>query len=958
MTRFRLGAIQDFGNLIDSLGASGRPVLFVLDTFEEVQWRSDEYVAAIWRLLEDIQQVIDRLRVCVSGRGQVPGRATEDLALTGLDEEASIGYLRARGVTDLAVARALANQMKGNPLSLKLAAELYEREGFKGGRLDIETREWFVLRVDDANIQRQLHRRILGHIHDERVRQLADPGLVLRRITPELILHVLAGPCHLDIRTDAEARVLFDELRREVALVTVVSDGMLEHRPDLRRLMLDSLEKDDPRTVRTIRELAVAWYESRPASPAERGEEIYHRLALGQDPEVIDARWLTGVEPYLMSALPEFHGARLAYLSLRLNLEVSEETRRLAEVEDWERIVERKARDLLAQGKPGEVLSLLAPRGDRTETSPLFGLEATALVQLGRWPDSLTVLDRGIESALAVTARQQVLDLTLQQVEVALAWAVPPKQLANRLEQGRRLEQLGEGSLAPADRLNVVAHQLALWRETRRPGPDIAGLERELRRTFDAVPDEILTENPVPARWAASVFPAAEDAGRLARVLRACGWPRADEPALRQAGAAIAQIDLRLSTDKGIGPGAVAREFGIPERDSLTATWSDFLLTSNDYDAGDVLRRLLDGTVGVVPDELVTALAIVMRSALGAWTRAPEAPEEVTSKRPRYRASAQVRRDLARVLASAYPSDDSLRGFLRQGLDRSSDSMVRQGSDPLSAWQSVIETAHQQGWLDVLVARALEASPQKASLPELAELAGQLGLSTLASADQGRLAAIERQVCRVEDGSRLLGTGFLVGADLLLTADHVLGSQWHGSALLAGVLLRFDLTTGLGNQVVTGGTLFGLDEVVFRNAELDYALLRVGGSPGVQPIGGNLGPGGALRRWIDVSDPPDIGPGSQLVMVGYARERPPAPTLDRGAVVAVRDTSVVYAIQSEPGSSGAPCFTQELELVALNTRRSDGPAVPRGASEGVLVSAVRRDLSDQGFGHLLGTLFA
>jgi hypothetical protein len=962
-TRFRLGAVRDFGNLIDSLGVSGRPVLFVLDTFEEVQWRSDEYVAAIWRLLEDLQQVIDRLRVCVSGRGQVLGRATEDLALTGLDEEASIGYLRARGVTDPAVARALADQMKGNPLSLKLAAELYEREGLKGGRLDIETREWFVLRVDDANIQRQLHRRILGHIHDERVRQLADPGLVLRRITPELILHVLAGPCHLDIRTDTEARVLFDELRREVALVTVVGDGVLEHRPDLRRLMLDSLEKDDPRTVRTIRELAVAWYESRPASPAERGEEIYHRLALGQDPEVIDGRWLAGVEPYLMSALPEFHGARLAYLSLRLNLEVSAETQRLAEVEDWERIVERKARDLLARGQPGEVLSLLASRGDRTEVSPLFGLEATALAQLDRWPDSLTVLDRGIESALAATARQQVLDLTLQQVEVALAWAVPPKQLADRLEQGRRVERLSVGSLAPADRLNVVAHQLALWREIRRPRPDIAELEDELRRTFDAVPDEMLSENPVPARWAASVFPDAEDAGRLARVLRACGWPRADEPSLRQAGAAIAQIDLRLSAERRVGPGALAREFGIPERDSLTATWSDFLLTSSDYAVDDVLRRLLDGTADAAPDELVAALAIVMRSALGAWMRAPAAPSATTPSRPRQRASEQVRRDLAEALASEFPTDEALRTLLRQGLDRSYDSIVPSGTGLKPAVYALVTTAYEQGWLELLVTRAREAYP--ASVP-LARVAGQLGLSSLVSGDPGsatdtweeQLAAIERQICRVESGDLLLGTGCLVGADLVLTADHVLESLWHGSLSPAGIVLRFDLTTGLRSQIVTEGALFTLGEIVSRNSELDYALMRVHGSPGVQPIGGGTGPGGTIRRWIDVADPPDIRPGSVLVMVGYARKRPPTLTLDTGEVVVLGDDSMAYTIRSEPGSSGAPCFTQELALVALNTRRADAPDVPRAASAGVLVSAVLRDLRGQGLGHLLGQALA
>lgn len=969
MARFRAAAVRDFGNLIGSLGADDEPVLFVLDTFEEVQWRSEEYVKAIWRLLEDLQEVIDKLRVCVSGRGQIPGRETEDLPLTGLDEKASAGYLEARGVTDPAVAQALADQVKGNPLSLQLAAELYQREGLKGRKLDIETRGWFGLRVDDARIQRQLYHRLLGHIHDKTVRRLAYPGLVLRRITPDLILHVLATPCRLGISTDAEARALFDELRREVALVSLGRDGVLEHRPDLRRMMLESFEREEPRAVQAIRELAVAWYESRPPSAAERAEEIYHRLALGQDPRIINGRWLAGVEPYLMSALPEFHGAQLAYLQLRLNLAVSPETRQLAEIEDWERIVERQARDLLAQGRPGEGLSLLKSRDDRTEASPLFGLEATALAQLGHWVESFTVLDHGIESALAATARQQVLDLTLQQAEVALAWASPePLERETGRLPARRLEQLSGGSLPPADRLNVIAHRLALAREAGTPRSGIAELEHELRRTFDALPDEALSRDPVPARWAASVFQDARDAGRLARVLRISGWPRADEVAARQAAAAIARVDLRLSTDAGERPGMLARDAGIAERDSLTETWSDFLLTVSDVMVGDVLRRILQENTAAVPDGLVAAFAIVMRSALGAWMRAPAAPSAVTEKRPRSRLSAQVRGDLAAALASTFPSYDALRSLLRQGLDQSFDSIVAPGLPLRSAALSVVETAYDQGWLDLLITSALEAAP--ASVP-LAEAAGHVGLSSLVpdgsgaktattrglepGADlwAGQLAATARQVCRVEAGSSLLGTGCLVGADLVLTAYHVVEPLWHGSVSPSGITVRFDLTTGPREQIVTAGTVFRVGEAVCRGSDLDYALLRVHGSPGIQPIGGPTGSGGTLRRWIDPSDPPDIELGSPLVIVSYAYERAAA-RVGQGPVTGLSEDSVSYAINTEPGSSGAPCFTQDLRLVALNTHSDPR----RSANVGVLVSAVLRDLRGRGLGHLFGTPLA
>ena len=388
----------------------------------------------------------------------------------------------------------------------------------------------------------------------------------------------------------------------------------------------------------------------------------------------------------------------------------------------------------------------------------------------------------------------------------------------------------------------------------------------------------------------------------------------------------------------------------------------------------DVLGRLLDEHAEMVPPELMAAFAIVMRSSLGTWTQAPDAPVATSQKRQPPHASQEVRKDLAVTLASLFPSDSSLRQFLRRGLDRSSDSIALGQGDPQSAWRSVVTAADTQGWLDTLIAKAREACPTSVPLARAAE---KLGLSGLASSDPGfmedmaimrsapgaddwgeRLAAIERQVCRVESNGGLLGTAFLIGADLVLTADHVLGGRRPGSVSSAEVTLRFDLTTGHRNRIVTEGTRFRPGEVVWRNAELDYVLLRVHGSPGVQPIGGGTGPGGTLRRWIDVSEPASIRPGSELVMVGYARERPPALTFDRGAVITLRDDRVVYTIESEPGASGAPCFTPGLELVALLTHQNNDPDAPRTASVGVLLSAVLRDLRDHGFGHLVGAAFA
>ena len=50
--------------------------------------------------------------------------------------------------------------------------------------------------------------------------------------------------------------------------------------------------------ARQVSEAAVHYYEKF-SDPKNRAEELYHRLLLGEDKEVIESRWLTGVEEYL-----------------------------------------------------------------------------------------------------------------------------------------------------------------------------------------------------------------------------------------------------------------------------------------------------------------------------------------------------------------------------------------------------------------------------------------------------------------------------------------------------------------------------------------------------------------------------------------------------------------------------------------------------------------------------------
>src|SRR5262249_2969337 len=152
----------------------------------------------------------------------------ELIRLKELEWPAAEAYLVTRGITDAKTRRCIYDHVGGTPLNLRLAATLAIREG-TGGLNEAA--------MDKELIAGRLYRRILAHIDHADVRRIAHPGLVLRRITPDLILKVLAKPCGLFKLDGAGADALFGELSRQVDLVTL-DGGALRHRQDVRRDML------------------------------------------------------------------------------------------------------------------------------------------------------------------------------------------------------------------------------------------------------------------------------------------------------------------------------------------------------------------------------------------------------------------------------------------------------------------------------------------------------------------------------------------------------------------------------------------------------------------------------------------------------------------------------------------------------------------------------------------------
>jgi WD40 repeat protein len=394
--------IDRFANLVNPY-LRERPLILVIDTFEEVQFLGAEAELLVFNLLAGLQKAIPQLRAVLSGRVPPELGAVYQLPLTELPADAAVelldSVLRTLGKEPPSreFAAEIVATVGGNPMVLRLAARLVAKEDLEGIRDAIPRRER-LRRVRDEALEARLYGRVLGHIHDVKVRKLALPGLVVRRITPAVILEVLATPGGIEVSGLEEAQTLLKSMAREVDLVSHdKTDGSLVYRPDIRRVMLSTLESTQTAAIAAeIDTKAVEFWRTR-AGPVARAEEIYHRLRLGQAPEVLDPRWDVQAAPLLRSAVGEVEGASRVWLANKLGVSVDKDLRASATQTDWEELVRRGALRLLQAGQPAQALKLLGERSERLDHSTLYALEARALYLLDRAGEARRVATHGLE---------------------------------------------------------------------------------------------------------------------------------------------------------------------------------------------------------------------------------------------------------------------------------------------------------------------------------------------------------------------------------------------------------------------------------------------------------------------------------------------------------------------------------------------------------------------------------
>lgn len=320
---------------------------------------------------------------------------------------------------------------------------------------------------------------------------------------------------------------------------------------------------------------------------------------------------------------------------------------------------------------------------------------------------------------------------------------------------------------------------------------------------------------------------------------------------------------------------------------------------------------------------------------------------------------AAQREELLAALVDAftdYAQLDIVAGHLDQTLDTIVDTKNRRiASHQLIRWaeandaiDDLVVAARKEQPRNLLLRRTAE-SLQLVSSPYTADYE-RIVVPAAGFQDPGswreRMSLVELTVCRIEvihptKGRVGIGTGFLVGSNLVFTNDHV-RMEWEKSSAPEDVVLRFGYAKK-GDVEVEKGTEYKLKKGGWLIANsspdqgLDYALVATEGDPGRERLG--RAASSPLRRWL-IPEPHTFSPGEPLLILQHPKARPLE--LAIGSVVGeVANNRVEHKVNTEGGSSGSPCFTVDWRLVCLHYWGD------KTANRAISFRAILKDLADK-----------
>jgi V8-like Glu-specific endopeptidase len=301
-------------------------------------------------------------------------------------------------------------------------------------------------------------------------------------------------------------------------------------------------------------------------------------------------------------------------------------------------------------------------------------------------------------------------------------------------------------------------------------------------------------------------------------------------------------------------------------------------------------------------------------------------------------------KEFVQLLLDAY-AIDSFTYMLRTQLDRRLEHLTRAADFPTMVF-NVIEKAEIEGWSAELLQGA---RTQRQAHVGLFEFAQKFALEPPTIEQErivkaynlpfdplpwlGTVMGLVCRICRVEIAGAPMGTGFLVGPDLVMTNYHVVRESVEEELPARFIKLRFDYKTLADSVTVGQGRLVTLHDTEWLvdaspNSQgaydeipataLDYALLRTAEAPGTDIV--DVVQQGK-RGWIPVPVRNfEFKPGTPLNILGHPQGEVLKLSIDTDSVLSINQpkTRIRYTTNTDPGSSGSPCFDLGWNLVALH----------------------------------------
>lgn len=179
-------------------------------------------------------------------------------------------------------------------------------------------------------------------------------------------------------------------------------------------------------------------------------------------------------------------------------------------------------------------------------------------------------------------------------------------------------------------------------------------------------------------------------------------------------------------------------------------------------------------------------------------------------------------------------------------------------------------------------------------------------------------------VCRIESPKGTgIGTGVLVGKNLLLTCNHIFSKTQVRQAWV-----RFNYNV---DSRQLDKDLFELDMtfVSYHNRP-DYALVKIKGNP---------------QQQIAIHSDETLDSGQDIRIIHHPQGKPMIIS-DLGQIIQVGEAYIDHNVKTDEGSSGAPIFNRQWELIAIHQGNPGiGRTVTPGSTGGIPIRAIWNQIS-------------